>query len=708
MAEGEFVMKDMRKVVAVLALAACWVSISARAAGFMVGNEDRVVIYGDSITVGVEVQSYPRYVETYIRTRFPDWKGEAWNLGLIGDNAGNMQRYRAEALAHKPTVITFNMGMNDVVDQNGKFFTRALGAFLTNLTAIVTETRKNLPNARLVLCSPEPYEVRMVRGAPEKPMILRYASRQERRLAERLGVDFIDINAALYRNHGIAEIFAPGALNFTNDGVHNGTQGGHFLLAVAFLEGLGAEPHLAAVQLDAASGAVVSSRDVEIGEVKRVGDGLSFRRRLAHLPFPASAWQPDMRQAWADRMAYRRFEIADRLNRDLLTVTALKAGAYDVKIDGSVYGTFAAEDFAEGVNLGEFSDSPDFAAACELLHAVGHKQVAQRELISLQNARKPDAAKIAAAEKKLAEASAAIPTVSHATWHQVEIMPHEGLFFRWQDGQENVEIYFGKERNCSEWSSTVPLQAGADGRFTDEQDLSFRNHAAHPRTIEAVMPAGFRPEAFVATIPAGSSAVCRVSYDLAPDVGPLSIRVKNYPVDGSNLPLVHQVNFSYSRRTQWQAAAGDALEATIPLRLSDPGDVQRTLGDADCSGTARFVWKDGRMSIDVDVLDQNHVNMFLDENITWDDSVSISFGKGNSYGLALTANGPAIEGEVPDGVKYSARREGYHTHYSLSFPCERPKGVQRLSVRLLDRDVDQQSKVACWYGEIAEAAAVRD
>jgi hypothetical protein len=57
MAEGEFVMKDMRKVVAVLALAACWVSISARAAGFMVGNEDRVVIYGDSITVGVEVQS---------------------------------------------------------------------------------------------------------------------------------------------------------------------------------------------------------------------------------------------------------------------------------------------------------------------------------------------------------------------------------------------------------------------------------------------------------------------------------------------------------------------------------------------------------------------------------------------------------------------------------------------------------------------------
>ena len=670
--------------------------------GFLIGNEDRVAIYGDSITAGVSIQAYPRYVETYIRTRYPDWKGEAWNLGVVGDYAGNMKRYRAEGLAQDPTIITFNMGMNDVVHSNGKNFSRAIGNFMTNLTAIVTETRTNKPNAKIILCSPEPYEVRMVRGAPEKAVILRYASRQERRLAERLGVDFIDINGALYRNYGIAETFTPGAGTFTNDGVHYGPQGGHFLLAVAFLEGLGAEPHLASAEIDAATGATTGVRDVEIRDVKATAESVTFARKLAHLPFPASDWQPDATQAWADRMMYGRFEIADRLNRDLLTVKGLKAGAYAVRIDGRTYGTFAAEDLAEGVNFGEFSNSPDFEQATLLCHAVGTKQVAQRELIALKGAKKPDAAKIADAEKKLADASAAIPKVSHAGWHTIEIVPHKGAFTRWQCGQENVEILLGKTKACPGWDWTNALKAGKDGRFVGEEDLTFVNWSDRTRVVEAVMPEGFKPAAFVATIEPGTSAVCRLSWDLPPDVGPKSIKVKNYRKDGLTTPLLHQVNFTYSRRAKWQKGADGSYSATFALGLTQPGEFLRSLGPADCSGTAKVVWKDGKMSVDVDVADQSHVNVFTDTCITWDDSLSFSYGKGHSFGLALAKNGPVLEGKEKDKATYDVRREGLHTLYRLSFPCEKPEGDKPISFSVLDREVDQQVKHARWSGVIGE------
>lgn len=684
------------------AVAACLgAALQATAGGFTIGNEDRLVIYGDSITAGVSIPAYPRYVETYVRTRFPDWKGEAWNLGVVGDTAGNMRRYRAECLARKPTVITFNMGMNDVVHSNGRGFSRAVGRFLTNLTAIVTETRTNLPNARLILCSPEPYETRMVRGAAEKSVILRYASRRERDLARRLGVGFIDINGAYYRNYGISETFSIGMNLFTLDGVHYGPQGGHFLLAVAFLEGLGAEPHLAAATIDAASAAVRESRDVEIKDVRAAAGGLSFARRLKHLPFPAVNWQAAERQAWADRMMYGRYEIADRLNRDILTVTGLAAGAYSLNIDGRRYAVFAAEDFAEGVNLGEFCDSPDFERACALSDAVGRKQVAQRRVISLTGAKKKDAEKTAAAEKELAAALAAIPLVSHAEWHRIEITPWTGPFERWRDGQENVTVKFGKKEATDGWGWTQPLKAGADGWFRGEEDLSFFNCSDRERRVEAVMPEGFTPEAFVTVLPPRTSAVCRVAWKLPPDAGPRSVKIKHYRTDGLCTPLVQQVNFTYGRHARWRRGSDGSLAADFKLQLELPGEVARSLGPADCSATASAVWKDGRMTVDATALDQNHVNTFIDVGLEYDDSLSVTFGK-KRYAIALSQEGPKLRAKEKDGVEYDVRREGVRTIYRLSFPCEKPSGDTPVSLIVFDREADQQFKQAVWSGVVGE------
>ena len=51
-------------------------------APFALRDGDRVVFYGDSIT---QEGGYARFVEEYVRTRFPQWDVRFYNAGVGGD-----------------------------------------------------------------------------------------------------------------------------------------------------------------------------------------------------------------------------------------------------------------------------------------------------------------------------------------------------------------------------------------------------------------------------------------------------------------------------------------------------------------------------------------------------------------------------------------------------------------------------------------------
>ena len=672
------------------------VAEESKKAGFVVGNEDRVVIYGDSITAGYTIQTYPRYIETYIRTRYPDWKGEAWNRGLSGDGAGNAKRYQAECLALKPTIITFNMGMNDISPTDS--FGKSLGRFVTNLVARVTETQTNYPNAKIFLCSPIPYETRTLFDGTDKMMSLRVASRFERQVAEKMGVSFIDVNRAMYENVGITEAYEPNTMTFSNDAVHPGNQGGHFLMAVAFLEGMGAQPHLAEAEIDAASTAVRLEKDVKISDVKVADGRVSFVRTLAHLPFPAVCWQEDAMQAYADREMYGRFRIADRLNRDILRVTGLTAAAYELKIDGRTYAIFAREELSEGINLGEFCSAPDFERACRLSDAIGLKHIAQAELLVAEKAANQE--KIAAAQKKLEACHAGIAKVSHAEPRTIELVPFEGKFDRWNREQEGVDFWFGSHWAGRFLGGWYTLKADKDGRFRGKEKVRLENLADHERVVEAVFPEGFTPAAIVRKLGPREKYSEEVSYDLPPDVPGCSAILKHYRSDLLSTPLTQQVNFYFARHAKFAKGADGSLKLTVALRPEGAGDRARWLGPADCSATATVEWKAGRMSVNIDALDQDHVNAYTNSFVSWDDSLSFVFGK-KSYILAWTKAGKKILPEkAAADVQYEVKREGFHTRYSLSFPCEEPKATETLSFSIFDRDSDQQAKAARWSGVV--------
>src|SRR3954454_13459874 len=96
-----------------LLAALCLVSAApaASAQDFFLKKGDVVVVMGDSIT---EQRLYSNYLELWCQTRFPQYHLVFRNVGIGGDrsNVGNA-RFQRDVVAHKPTVLTVDFGMND-------------------------------------------------------------------------------------------------------------------------------------------------------------------------------------------------------------------------------------------------------------------------------------------------------------------------------------------------------------------------------------------------------------------------------------------------------------------------------------------------------------------------------------------------------------------------------------------------------------------
>ena len=72
---------------------------------------DRVAFVGNSITDGGH---YHAYIWYYYMTHYPNMRITCYNVGIGGDNVKQMRdRFDAEVLPKKPTVMTLTWGMND-------------------------------------------------------------------------------------------------------------------------------------------------------------------------------------------------------------------------------------------------------------------------------------------------------------------------------------------------------------------------------------------------------------------------------------------------------------------------------------------------------------------------------------------------------------------------------------------------------------------
>jgi lysophospholipase L1-like esterase len=316
---------------------------------FAIKDGDRIVFYGDSIT---DQRLYTTFVETYIVTRFPSLNVSFVHSGWGGDRVTGGgggpidKRLARDVFAHKPTVVTVMLGMNDAGYQ--PFKQPIFDVYAKGYQHLVESLKSRFPGVRLTLIQPSPYD-----DVTRKPnfgdgynqVLLRYAE-FVKELARKDGATVADLNtpvvAALKK---AMEIDPDQAKELIHDRVHPGP-GGQLLMAEALLKAWNAPAVVSMVELDAAADKVVQQDHTKVDNFKTNGT-ISWTQLDSALPMPISLRDQVI------ALAVKASDVEQALNQQTLKVSGLTAPKYELTIDGKDVAELTKDQLASGVNLAE-------------------------------------------------------------------------------------------------------------------------------------------------------------------------------------------------------------------------------------------------------------------------------------------------------------------------------------------------------------------
>jgi lysophospholipase L1-like esterase len=335
---------------------------------------DTVCWVGDSITHG---GSYHAMVELFYATRFPDRNIRYYNDGIGGDRASAImsdEKYRLDAdiLAHKPTVATIMLGMNDVnradygadkagaeIEQKHQHF---LDVYDENMRKLMDSLAK--AGARLILIQPSIFDqTTTLPGAGLNTIGANDAIGKCSLKIEQWSRDYhagvVNFYGAMNEINQREQKKDPAYALIGKDRIHPGPVG-HFVMAYTFLKAQNMPRAVAAINVNAKKekpGATVNS---EVRHIQKRPTGVEFDAFERSLPLVV----PDAAKPALDLVPFM-----SELNQETLTVDGLLKGQYTLKIDGDEVGEFSAAQLSAGINLADNSKTPQYrqsAAATEI------------------------------------------------------------------------------------------------------------------------------------------------------------------------------------------------------------------------------------------------------------------------------------------------------------------------------------------------------
>ena len=358
-------LSPLRSVVLFIALVV-GPSLRAAAPSAAFQSGDRWAAVGDSIT---HSGTYHHWIQLYHLTRFPTRALDLANCGISGDTAaGALRRYPWDIAPHRATVATVMLGMNDVTralytaepptPQVPEKRAAALAAYAKNLRALVATLQTD--GERITLLTPSIFDQTAKLAAPAQLGVndaLGTCVAFIQKLAAETGAAVVDFHGAMTRLNAELQRQDPAFTLIGPDRIHPAAPG-HFVMAYTFLKTQGAPAEVASLTLDARTVTVSHAGNGRASDVRATtGGGLTFTWAEDALPFPlvptvtpALAWVP----FHAD------------FNRELLTVTGLKPGAYALRIDGTTVRTVTAAELAAGLNLALEPSTPQARQAIDV------------------------------------------------------------------------------------------------------------------------------------------------------------------------------------------------------------------------------------------------------------------------------------------------------------------------------------------------------
>lgn len=327
---------------------------------------DRVCFIGDSITGG---GSYHTYILAFYATRFPAERFEPCNCGVSGDSAsGVLRRYDWDIAPHRPSVATVMLGMNDVdrelyvLGKSGQVVEKqrheALKTHVGNM--ILLTDRLTRSGSSSILITPSIYDQTMKSERNNNFGVndaLKVCSDSVRQLANAHQYGIVEMHEFMNGVNNAGQAKNPQFSIIGDDRVHPGPVG-HLLMAYAFLKAQGMSPTVATISVDATRMTTTSADNCTITNLNSKKDAVGFDCRANALPFPIDD---------AAKNALNLIPFVRELNQEIIVVTGLSPGQYELLIDGIKVLQCRDTELRDGVNLAVIPVTPQYKQAQQVL-----------------------------------------------------------------------------------------------------------------------------------------------------------------------------------------------------------------------------------------------------------------------------------------------------------------------------------------------------
>jgi lysophospholipase L1-like esterase len=294
---------------------------------------DLWVMTGDSITAQ---RLHSNYIEAFYRARYPTLHLQFRNSGIGGNRTGSvLARFDYDVAAWKPTIVSVELGMNDVGAGDNP------SQYIEGMKKLIERIRAVRATPVLISSSPVNDGSYMDHWKSDRCRRIHPYTEALGKLAQEEKVAFVD------QYHPLLELWAKNKqadgkerVALGGDAVHPGPVG-QMTMAATILAGLGVDGEVSSAVLSA-DGKVVEQKLCQISEVSAKDGGLAFTRLDERGPWPMSAKCRDALKLMP--------QIAD-LSRYLLKVTGLPDGQYTVSMNGTAVAKLSAKDLAAGWNM---------------------------------------------------------------------------------------------------------------------------------------------------------------------------------------------------------------------------------------------------------------------------------------------------------------------------------------------------------------------
>jgi lysophospholipase L1-like esterase len=351
--------------------------IAASAQPFRDG--DRVCFLGDSIT---KQGGYHEQILLFYATRLPDVHVQMWNCGIAGDTAaGGVKRYDWDVAPYKPTVVSIMMGMNDV----GRGYYASDKPDATVLAKRQQAIERNIANmrklvdrvtgdgARAILITPSLYD----QTGQQESTCLFGVNDALKACAEGVcqtakqhadNVEVIEFNPPMAAINAKWQAKDPAFTLIGKDRVHPGAVG-HLVMAYLFLKAQGVPGTVADMELNAKEETVAKQENCRVTDLAVSTNRVGFACLERALPFPV-----DQRE----EAALKLVPFMADLNREIVRISGLREGTYELRIDGTTVLTTTAEALANGVNLAVVRETPQYKQALAVAKLVDKRHRLQK------------------------------------------------------------------------------------------------------------------------------------------------------------------------------------------------------------------------------------------------------------------------------------------------------------------------------------------